>query len=318
MAIAHPPLGLGKAAADRHDPAAAFAHYAEGNRLRAAQVRYDPAETTRAVDRAQAFFTAKRLAACAGQGDPAPDPIFIVGMPRSGSTLVEQILSSHSQVEGTTELPDLPAIAWAVGARTSAKGETAYPEALADLTASDIAALGRDYLDRTRPQRKTGRPRFIDKLPNNWLHVGLIRLILPNATIIDARRGAMACGWSNFTQHYARGQGFSYSLEHFGRYYRDYAALMAHFATVAPGAVHRVDHEAMVADTEGAVRVLLAHCGLPFESACLRFWETDRAVRTPSSEQVRRPIFDSGAAWRAYEPWLGPLRAALGPELAGD
>ncbi len=237
-------------------------------------------------------------------------------MPRSGSTLVEQILSSHSQVEGTTELPDLPALAWAVGARTSAKGETAYPEALADLAPAELAALGRDYLDRTRPQRKTDRPRFIDKLPNNWLHVGLIRLILPNATIIDARRGGMACGWSNFTQHYARGQGFSYSLADFGHYYRDYVALMAHFAEVAPGAVHRVDHAAMVADTEGTVRALLAACGLAFEPACLRFWETDRAVRTPSSEQVRQPIFDSGAAWRAYAEWLGPLRDALGADLA--
>ncbi len=313
----HLEFALGKAAADAGDAAAAFAHYAEGNRIRAAQVRYDPGETTRAVDRARAFFTAELLAARAGQGDPAPDPIFIVGMPRSGSTLIEQILASPLAVEGTTELPDLPALAWQVGARTSAKGETAYPEALADLTAADLAALGRDYLDRTRPQRKTDRPRFIDKLPNNWLHVGLIRLILPNATIIDARRGGMACGWSNFTQHFARGQGFSYSLDAFGRYYRDYAGLMAHFDTVAPGAIHRVDHEAMVADTEGTIRALLMHCGLPFEPACLRFWETERAIRTPSSEQVRQPIFGGGtAAWRAYDPWLGPLREALGPGLA--
>ena len=309
----HLEFALGKALADRGDPAAAFAHYAEGNRLRAAQVRYDPAETTRAVARATVFFTADRLASPGG--DPSPDPIFIIGMPRSGSTLIEQILASHSQVEGTTELPDLPALAWAVGARTSAKGETAYPEALADLSPTDLATLGRDYLDRTRPQRKTGRPRFIDKLPNNWLHVGLIRMILPNATIIDARRHPLACGWSNFTQHFARGQGFSYALADFGAYYRDYVALMDHFDRVAPGTVHRVDHEAMVADTEGTVRALLAHCGLPFEPACLRFWETDRAVRTPSSEQVRQPIFDSGAAWRAYTEHLGPLREALGPAL---
>jgi tetratricopeptide (TPR) repeat protein len=314
----HLEFALGKAAADRGAAAAAFGHYAEGNRLRAAQVRYDPAETTRAVARARAFFTAELLRDRAGQGCPDADPIFIVGMPRSGSTLIEQILASHSAVEGTTELPDLPALAWAVGARTSAKGETAYPEALADLTAADLAALGRDYLDRTRPQRKTDRPRFIDKLPNNWLHVGLIRLILPGATIIDARRHPLACGWSNFTQHYARGQGFSYSLDTFGRYYRDYADLMAHFDAVAPGAVHRVDHAAMVADTEATVRALLAHCRLPFEPACLRFWETERAIRTPSSEQVRRPIFDGGAAWRAYDEWLGPLRTALGPVLASE
>ena len=312
----HLDFALGKAAADRGATADAFAHYAEGNRVRAAQIRYDAGETTRAVDRARAFFTAELLASRAGQGDPAPDPIFVVGMPRSGSTLVEQILASHSAVEGTTELPDLPALAWSVGARTSAKGETAYPEALADLTADALAALGRDYLDRTRPQRKTDRPRFIDKLPNNWLHVGLIRLILPNATIIDARRHPLACGWSNFTQHFARGQGFSYSLADFGHYYRDYAALMAHFDAVAPGAVYRVDHEAMVADTEATVRALLAACRLPFEPACLRFWETDRAVRTPSSEQVRQPIFASSTdAWRVYEEWLGPLRAALGTAL---
>ena len=314
----HLDFALGKAAADRDDAATAFAHYAQGNRLRAAQVRYDPDETTRAVDRARAFFTAALFADRAGQGDPAPDPIFIVGMPRSGSTLVEQILASHSMVEGTTELPDLPALAWAVGSRTSAKGETAYPEALADLSAAELAALGRDYLDRTRPQRKTGRPRFIDKLPNNWLHVGLIRLILPHATIVDARRHPLACGWSNFTQHYARGQGFSYALEHFGRYYRDYAALIAHFAAVAPGAIHRVDHSDMVGATEATVRALLAHCGLPFETACLRWWETDRAVRTPSSEQVRRPIFDSSDGWRPYDRWLAPLRNALGDALPPD
>ena len=315
----HLEFAAGKAAADRADAAAAFAHYAAGNRIRAGQIRYDPAETTRTVGRARAFFTADRLAARAGQGHPAPDPIFIVGMPRSGSTLIEQILASHSAVEGTTELPDLPALAWAVGARTSAEAETAYPEALADLSAADLTALGHDYLERTRPQRKTGRPRFIDKLPNNWLHVGLIRLILPNATIIDARRHPLACGWSNFTQHFARGQGFSYSLDAFGQYYRDYAALMTHFDTVAPGAVHRVDHEAMVADTEVTVRALLAHCRLPFEPACLRFWETARAIRTPSSEQVRQPIFADGtAAWRAYDQWLGPLRAGLGPGHADD
>jgi len=312
----HLDFALGKAAADAGEHAVAFAHYADGNRRRAAQVRYDAAETTTAVDRARAFFTADLFASRVHQGDPSSDPIFIVGMPRSGSTLIEQVLSSHSEVEGTTELPDLPAIAWAVGARTSVKGATAYPEALAGLTADELAGLGRDYLDRTRPQRKTGRPRFIDKLPNNWLHVGLIRLILPNATIIDARRHPLACGWSNYTQHYARGQGFSYSLDDFGRYYRDYVALMDHFDTIAPGMVHRVDHEAMVADTEATVRALLAHCGLLFEPATLRFWETARAIRTPSSEQVRRPIFADGMdAWRPYDARLGPLRTALGDAL---
>jgi tetratricopeptide (TPR) repeat protein len=307
----HLRFALGKAEGDRAATAASFAHYAEGNRLRAAQVKYAAADTTRAVARATAFFTADCFAALGGKGHPAADPIFIIGMPRSGSTLIEQILSSHPLVEGTSELPDIPALAWAVGDRDGASSETNYPEALAT---ADLAALGVDYLDRARVQRKTDRPRFIDKLPNNWLHVGMIRLILPNARIIDARRHPMACGWSNFTQHFARGQGFSYSLADMGRYYRDYVALMAYFDAVQPGAVHRVDHEAIVADTEGEVQRLLAYCGLDFDPACLRFWETERAVRTPSSEQVRRPVSAAGLdQWRAYDRWLGPLREALGP-----
>jgi len=315
----HLNFALGKAEADRGEPAAAFAQYAEGNRLRAAQLRYDADDTTRAVERVRAFFTPGLFAAHAGQGCPAPDPIFIIGMPRSGSTLIEQILASHPAVEGTSELPDLPALAWAVGGRDGKSAATAYPEALAALSAVDLRALGENYLERTRVQRKTTRPHFIDKLPNNWLHAGMIRLILPNARIVDARRGAMACGFSNFTQHFARGQGFSYSLADMGRYCRDYTALMDHFAVVQPGAIHRLVHEELVADTEPVVRALLAYCGLPFEPACLRFWETDRPVRTPSSEQVRQPIGRAGIDhWHAYAEWLGPLRAALGPELATD
>jgi len=310
----HLDFALGKALGDRGDPAASFAHYAEGNRIRAAQLKYDVTETTAAVLRARDFFTAAMFAERAGQGDPAADPIFIIGMPRSGSTLIEQILSSHSDVEGTSELPDIPALAWQVGDRDGTSSATHYPEALAT---ADLAALGADYLARAKVQRKTARPRFIDKLPNNWLHAGMIRLILPNAKIIDARRSAMACGWSNFTQHFARGQGFSYSLADMGAYYRDYAGLMDHFDAVQPGAIHRVDHEALVADPEREVRRLLDYCGLDFDPACLRFWETERAIRTPSSEQVRRPISAAGLdQWRVYEPWLGPLREALGP-LAG-
>ncbi|QYE34627.1 sulfotransferase [Polymorphobacter sp. PAMC 29334] len=307
----HLHFALGKALGDRGDPAASFAQYVEGNAIRAGQLKYDAAETTAAVARARAFFTAEMFAARAGQGDPATDPIFIIGMPRSGSTLIEQILSSHPAVEGTSELPDIPALAWQVGERDGASSVTGYPEALAT---ADLAALGADYLARAKVQRKTARPRFIDKLPNNWLHAGMIRLILPNATIIDARRSPMACGWSNFTQHFARGQGFSYSLADMGAYYRDYVGLMDHFDAAQPGAIHRLDHEALVADSEREVRRLLDYCGLDFDPACLRFWETERAIRTPSSEQVRRPISAAGLdQWRVYDQWLGPLREALGP-----
>jgi Sulfotransferase family len=192
----------------------------------------------------------------------------------------------------------------------------AYPEAVAELSPAELAALGEDYLARTRAHRQTDRPLFIDKLPNNWLHVGLIQLILPNATIIDARRHPLGCCLSGYKQHFARGQAFTYDLADIGRYYRDYVALMAHFDAVSPGKVHRVIYERMVADTEGQVRALLDHVGLPFEDACLRFWTNKRAVRTASSEQVRQPIFDDGVDhWRNFEPWLGPLKAALGPVL---
>ena len=265
---------------------------------------------------AKALFTPAFLAGRAGQGCPAPDPIFIVGLPRSGSTLVEQILASHSQVEGTQELPDIITLARRLGGRARKASEGRYPEALAELTAADLRALGEEYLARAAPHRKLGRPFFIDKMPNNWAHLGLIQLILPNAKIIDARRHPLGCGFSGFKQHFARGQGFTYDLADIGRYYADYVDLMAHFDAVLPGRVHRVIYEAMVADPEGQTRALLAACGLPFEDGCLRFYENDRAVRTASSEQVRRPIFtDAADHWRNYDPWLGPLKAALGPVL---
>jgi hypothetical protein len=230
--------------------------------------------------------------------------------------LVEQILSSHSRVEGTMELPEIIALTRELRRRTAAPQSTRYTDALAAVDPAELAALGRRYLDRTRVHRKRGAPCFIDKMPNNFAHVGLIHLILPNARIVDARRHPMACGFSNFKQHFARGQNFSYSLEDIGRYYRDYVGLMAHFDAVLPGRVHRVSYEAMVDDTEAQVRALLDHCGLPFEDACLRFFENVRPVRTASSEQVRRPIFREGLdQWRHYEPWLGPLAEALGDTL---
>jgi hypothetical protein len=253
-------------------------------------------------------LTPALLEARGGQGCTAADPIFVLGMPRAGSTLVEQILASHSLVEGTTELPDMPALARHIAD---------YPDGIATLSADALREIGEGYLRRAAIQRRTDRPFFIDKLPNNWAHVPLIHLALPNARIIDARRDPIACCFSNFKQHYARGQSFSYSLDDLGRYYRDYVRLMAHVDAVLPGRVHLVDHEALIENTETEVRALLAACGLDFEPACLAFHENDRAVRTASSEQVRRPINRDGVdAWRPYAPWLGPLRSALGDLVA--
>jgi len=311
----HLHYALGKALEDAGDYAASFEHYAQGAAQRRTLIEYDPAETSAHVARSKALFTPAFLAARGGQGCTAPDPIFVVGLPRSGSTLVEQILASHSQVEGTMELPDVIAIAKRLGGKGRGAA-SAYPEALGDLTADDLAALGQEYLDRTRVQRKTDRPFFIDKMPNNFAHLGLIHLMLPKARIIDARRHPMGCCFSGFKQHFARGQTFSYGLEDIGRYYADYVDLMAHFDAALPGRVHRVIYEDMVEDPETQIRALLDYCGLTFEPACLNFHQNERAVRTASSEQVRQPIFKDGVdQWRHYESWLGPLKAALGPVL---
>lgn len=309
----HLHFALGKALEDAGDYEASFDHYRQGNALRRESLPYDADAMDAAMARARAFFTAAHFAARAGQGDPAADPIFIVGLPRAGSTLIEQILASHSQVEGTAELPDMPAIAARLAGRD---GDTRYPGLLAGLSADELAALGRSYLETSRIQRKTDRPFFIDKLPNNFLHTGLIATILPNAKIIDARRHPMGCCFSAFKQHFAQGQGFSYDLVDLGRYYRSYVRLMAHFDEVLPGRVHRVIYESMVADSETEIRRLLDYCGLAFEPACLAFHETERAVRTPSSEQVRQPIFTAGVdQWQHFAAWLAPLAEALGPVL---
>jgi tetratricopeptide (TPR) repeat protein len=310
-------FALGKALEDAGDHAAAFEHYAQGNALRRKLIRYDAEENAAHVERSGRLFTPGFFAARAGTGCPAPDPIFIVGLPRSGSTLVEQILASHSMVEGTQELPDITMIARAVANRTSRDAGTAYPRALEKYSHEELRALGAKYLEQTRIQRKTSRPHFIDKMPNNFAHVGLIHLILPNAKIIDARRHPLGCCFSCFKQHFARGQAFTYDLDELGRYYRDYVELMAHFDAVLPGRVHRVFYERMVEDTEAEVRRLLEYCGLPFEESVLRFHENRRAVRTASSEQVRQPIFREGLEqWRHFAPWLGPLESALGDVLA--
>jgi tetratricopeptide (TPR) repeat protein len=309
----HLHYALGKALEDQSDPAGSFEHYAKGAAIRRADANYDAQATTALVQRSKALFTREFFAARAEGGSSSPAPIFIVGLPRSGSTLVEQILASHSAVEGTMELPDIGLIAKGLGFGDAA---AAYPESLAGLDAQALAALGETFLERTQVHRKLGRPFFVDKMPNNFQHIGLIQLILPQAKIIDVRRHPLGSCFSAFKQHFAQGQPFSYDLADLGRYYADYVDLMGHFDRILPGRVCRLIYEDLVEDTEREVRRLLDHCGLRFEAACLRFYENDRAVRTVSSEQVRSPIFRGGLdQWRAYEPWLEPLKAALGPAL---
>ena len=308
----HLDFALGKAFDDKKQTDLAFAHYAKANALRREQISYDPDEITRQVDATIALFTPEFIAAGAGQGCLAGDPIFILGMPRAGSTLIEQILACHSQVEGTMELPDIPRLATQAVAL-----DGRYPRDLGKLDGDALSMLGQDYLDATRIQRREGKPFFIDKLPNNWLHTGFIQMILPNARIIDARRHPLDCCFSNFRQHFARGQGFSYGLDDIGRYYADYVRLMAHFDSVMPGRVYRVTHERLLDDPDGEIRALLGALGLPFEQPCLDFHSSGRAVRTASSEQVRRPINRDGVdQWRAYDAHLQPLRDALGSVLA--
>lgn len=308
----HLEYALAKALEDRGAWEEAFAHYREGARIRRAALTYDADETTRFTDRSIAFFSEPFFAARAGQGAPAADPIFIVGLPRAGSTLIEQMLASHSAVEGTMELPDLAMLAKRLSGGKLRGG--AYPEALAALAPAALRALGEEYLARTRVQRKTKRPLFIDKMPNNFQHIGLIQLILPHAKIIDARRHPMAGCFGAFKQHFARGQPFSYDLTELGRYYADYVRLLDHFERVLPGRVLQMRYERVVKDPDVEIRRMLAYCDLPYEAGCLEFYTNERAVRTASSEQVRQPLY-TGAIdhWRHFEPWLGPLRAALGP-----
>jgi tetratricopeptide (TPR) repeat protein len=313
----HLNFALGKAYEDRHQAAASWDHYAEGNRIRAAQLRHDPDRITGLVGRSIDLMTAEFFREREGQGFDAPDPILILGLPRSGSTLLEQILASHRQVEGTMELPDIHNLVRRIDGKHERDERGNYPEGLAELDGKALRALGQEYLDTTRIQRSEGKPFFIDKMPNNWAYAGFIRLILPNAKIIDARRHPLDCCFSNFKQHFARGQAFSYDLTHIGRYYADYVRFMAHLDAVQPGKVHRVIHERLVDDPEAEIRALLDYCGLEWEDACLNFHETKRAVRTASSEQVRRPLSRSGFdQWKPFEQWLSPLKDALGPALS--
>jgi predicted Zn-dependent protease len=312
---AHLAFALGKALEDRGEYDASFDYYRRGNAIRARQQRYSAkinvVNTARQIKSLDSEFFAARK----GWGCPAPDPIFIVGLPRAGSTLLEQILASHSEVEGTAELPDIIAISRRLGQKSRKNPASYYPEILTELSAERVRELGENYLSTTQVQRR-GKPYFIDKMPNNFQHIGLIHLILPNAKVIDARRHPMAGCFSCFKQLFARGQTFTYDLTDLGRYYRDYVSLMDHWDEVLPGRVHRVQYEDMVDDTEAQVRALLRYCGLDFEEQCLRFYETERAIRTPSAEQVRKPVYKEGLEhWRNYERHLEPLKEALGPVL---
>lgn len=306
-------FALGKAFEDRKDYDRSFSHYKEGNRLKRHQCRYKADQMQEELETQAAVCTAELFEKQAGHGCPAPDPIFIVGLPRAGSTLLEQILASHSQVDGTMELPNILSLAHKLRAQKSVQAEDGYPKNLWQLGADKLRAFGEQYIEDTRIHR-AGAPFFIDKMPNNFRHIGLIQLILPNARIIDARRDPLACCFSGFKQLFAEGQEFTYGLTEIGRYYRDYVTLMDHWDNVLPGKILRVQYEDVVADLETQVRGILDYCGLPFEDTCLDFHKTNRSVRTASSEQVRQPINTRGLEpWRPFEAYLGPLREALGP-----
>jgi cytochrome c-type biogenesis protein CcmH/NrfG len=321
---AHDPAGeaqwhfaLGKAYEQRADYTQSFQHYAKGNARRRRDSPFDGHAFDARAARIQAIFDAEFFAERSGVGDPSSSPIFVVGLPRSGSTLIEQILASHSAVEGTMELPNILNIVRDIDHRTPSRN--GYPEAVPDIPVEEWASLGARYLSEIEPLR-SGRCHFIDKLPNNFSHIGLIHTILPHARIIDARRHPMDCCLSAFKQHFAEGQTFSYDLTDLGRYYRTYLRLMSHWESVLPGVVLTVQYEALVADPEAQIRRLLTHCGLEFEASCLQFHATRRSVRTASAEQVRQPLYRSSIGyWRHFEAHLGPLREALAEPVAlGD
>ena len=306
-------FALGKALEDRGEYAQSFALYERGNALKKAECRYRPEPLERNARLQASVCTREFFAARQGAGCPDRSPIFVVGLPRSGSTLIEQILASHSQVEGTMELADIPRLVQELHGREPGGATPRYPGVLADLTAEDCLRLGEKYLGDTRAYR-TGKPFFVDKMPNNFRNLGLIHLILPNAKIIDARREPLACCFGNYKQLFASGQEFTYGIDDITRYYRMYAELMAHWDDALPGRILRVRHENLVDDLETNVRRLLEFCELEFEPACLEFYKTERTVHSASSEQVRRPVYREGVdQWRRFEPWLGPMRDALGP-----
>jgi len=306
-------FALGKALEDQGRFEESWRFYERGNALKHAEVRYLSQVTQIHTRLSTQVCTKEFFAARQGWGVTDPDPIFILGLPRSGSTLIEQILASHSQVEGTQELSDVQRIVMELRSRGTDQGNPRYPGVLTELTVEEFNRFGERYLTEARAYRQTERPFFIDKMPNNFRDIGLIHLMLPNAKIIDARREPMACCFGNLKQLFAGGQEFSYDIDDLARYYRNYLELMRHWNVALPGRVLTVHHEDVVDDLEGSVRRILDFCGLPFEAACLRFHTTPRGVRTASSEQVRQPISREGIdQWRNYEPWLASLRAALG------
>ncbi|MEM6266137.1 MAG: sulfotransferase, partial [Pseudomonadota bacterium] len=292
------------------DYAASFAHYREGNALKLAQSRYSAERMSEELTKQREICAPALFAKHSDVGHKARDPIFILGLPRAGSTLLEQILASHSMIDGTLELPNILALAHRLRGRKA--GQSRYPEILHDLSPDQFFKFGQDFITATRIHRSEA-PFFIDKMPNNFRHIGLINLILPKAKIIDARRAPLDCCFSGFKQLFAEGQEFTYGLTEIGRYYADYVALMDHWDAVLPGKILRVQHEDVLDDLEGQTRRMLDFLELPFEQACLDFHRTERAVRTASSEQVREPINRKGqGAWKPFEPYLGELRAALG------
>ncbi len=305
-------FALGKAYEDRRDFERAWHFYRSGNAAQRSQIAYDPVQTEVMNDRLIEVYTAEFLQSLRGAGNPDPSPVFILGLPRSGSTLLEQILASHGQVEGTSELPYIGRVATSLN-RNRADGVN-YPEAMRELAPANVAALGADYLAQAHMHRRTGAPRFIDKMPNNFPNVGLIAAILPNAKIIDARRHPLDACLSCYRQLFAKGQNFTYDLTEIGEYYLQYQRMMNHWSRVLPGRVLTVQYEEVVSNFEAQVRRLLAFCGLPWDDACLKFHESDRPVRTPSAEQVRQPIYDRSIGhWRHYQRYLDELIEVIDP-----
>ena len=304
-------FALGKAFEDQQDYDSSFRYYHRGNELRSAQLRYDRSQLESALSHQRTCFDRQFFAERQQGGCPAPDPIFVVGLPRAGSTLLEQILSAHSDVDATMELSSVLSIAHGFGAQRAGKPTRRYPDVLAELSAAERTQLGEQYL-RDAAEHRGGAPFFVDKMPNNFRHIALLKLILPNAKIIDARRNPMACCFSGYKQLFAEGQEFSYRLEDLAHYYQQYVEIMRHWEQALPGTVLRVDNEALIEDPEGQIRRMLDFCGLKFEVGCLNFHENSRAVRTPSSEQVRQPIYRSAVhQWQHYSEHLKPLSEAL-------
>lgn len=308
-------FALGKACADHELYERSIAEYTKGNALLRVNIHHDPGALSAYIAKCKSLFTPQFFRERNAFGSGSSGPIFLLGMPRAGSTLIEQILASHSQIEGTKELRELALISQTIQKEAAERG-LGYPEILSELEMVRSRQLGELYLESARRQRKLGRPFFIDKMGANLVHVGLIELILPHARFIDVRRHPLACCFSCFAQIFPEGQNNAYRLDDLGRYYRDYVELMAHFDHALPGRVHRVFYENLIAEPETEVRRLLDHLHLPFEEQCLRFHQTVRAVSTVSAEQVRTPLYRHALEhWKHYEPWLGPLKAALGPVL---